>query len=296
MATDDLVVGIDIGGTKTHLLAARGGRAVADEIVPSIDWRTWNRERDPQTLADLVRRVAGAEPAATAIGAHGCDADWQCRQWESDLGGVLPGRIKVVNDSELMLPAAGYFSGIGVVSGTGSIAVARRPDGEMLVAGGWGWILGDEGSAAGIVREAARAVRASIDLGESGDPLVDALMSSLETDDPTKIGRLLNESRSAAIWGNYAGAVFDAAKAGSLLASQVIEEGGRSLAKLVALLIRRGADGRNVVIGGGVAVEQPMLLQAFRQSMLEIAPSSVITLLRKPPVTGALALAEHILR
>jgi glucosamine kinase len=295
-ADDDLVVGIDIGGTKTHLLAARSGKIIADEIVPSIDWRTWNRNSDPQTLADLIHKVAGGDPAAIAIGAHGCDTDWQCKQWEADLGALLPGRIKVVNDSELMLPAAGYFSGIGVVSGTGSIAVARRPDGEMLVAGGWGWILGDEGSAAGIVREAARAVRGSIDLGETGDPLVAALMSRLDTDDPTKIGRLLNDTRSAAIWGNYAGAVFDAAKAGSLLASHVIEEGGRSLAKLVALLITRGADGQNVVIGGGVAVEQPMLLQAFRQSMLEIAPLSVITLLRKPPVTGALALAEHILR
>jgi glucosamine kinase len=296
MAAEDLIVGIDIGGTKTHLLAATDGKIIADEIVPSIDWRTWNRNSDPKALADLIRKVAGKQPAAIAIGAHGCDADWQCRQWETDLGSLLGGKVKVVNDSELMLPAAGFFSGIGVVSGTGSIAVARRSDGEMLVAGGWGWILGDEGSAAGIVREAARAVRGSIDLGESGDPLVAALMSSLDTDDPTKIGRLLNDKRSAAIWGNYAGSVFEAAKAGSVLALRVIEEGGRSLAKLVALLIQRGADGQNVVIGGGVAVEQPMLLQAFRQSMLEIAPMSVITLLRKPPVTGALALAEHILR
>ncbi len=50
----------------------------------------------------------------------------------------LEGKIKVVNDPELLVPAAGFVTGIGVVSGTGSIAVARTADDEMLVAGGWG--------------------------------------------------------------------------------------------------------------------------------------------------------------
>ncbi len=54
------------------------------------------------------------------------------------------------------VPAAGYADGIGVVSGTGSIAVARTAEGRMLAAGGWGWILGDEGSAPALVREAAQ--------------------------------------------------------------------------------------------------------------------------------------------
>ena len=67
--------------------------------------------------------------------------------------------MQVVNDAELMVPAAGYFGGIGVVSGTGSIAVARTAEGHMLAAGGWGWILGDEGSAPALVREAAKAIR-----------------------------------------------------------------------------------------------------------------------------------------
>jgi glucosamine kinase len=296
MAVDgDLIAGIDIGGTKTHILVGRGDDIVSERVVPSVDWRSWDRRKDAVALSSLIRDVAGRDLAAIAIGAHGCDADWQCKQLEADLGDHLAGRIMVVNDSELLLPAAGYFSGIGVVSGTGSIAVARKTDGTMLVAGGWGWILGDEGSAAATVREAARAVRGSLDRGEAGDPLVEALMKALETSDPTKIGRLLNDTRSAVTWGRYADAVFEAAAQQSSLALRVINEGGQALAGLVGTLAARGADASNIVIGGGVVVEQPILLQAFEGAIASISPISKVTLLREAPVIGALALARHSL-
>lgn len=295
MIQSGLIAGIDIGGTKTHFLIGQSGKIVADKVVASADWRTWDRLKDAAALAALVRKVAGGEPAAIAIGAHGCDSDWHCRQMEADLGAKLEGRLKVVNDSELLVPAAGFDGGIGVVSGTGSIAVARTGTGDMLVAGGWGWILGDEGSAAALVREAARAIRASIDLGESGDPLVEGLMAKLETNDATKIGRLLNDVRGAAVWGSYAGAVFDAAARNSPLAIKVVNEGATALAGLVGILIARGADASHVVIGGGVVVEQPALFEAFREAMFAISPQSEVTLLLAPPVNGALALAERLL-
>ncbi len=294
MKQSDLIAGIDIGGTKTHVLIKDAGRIVADRVVASSDWRLWVREKDAVALATLIKDIAGGKLCATAIGAHGCDTDQHCRQLEADLAPMIEGRIKVVNDSELLVPAAGFVTGIGVVSGTGSIAVARTARDEMLVAGGWGWILGDEGSAAALVREAARAVRGSIDLGQTGDPLVGELMAKLETGDPTKIGRLLNETRSAAIWGGYANVVFDAANRGSVLANRVIKDGAESLAGLVRILINRGADARHVVIGGGVVVEQPRLFEAFVEAMSKVSPESEVTLLRAPPVTGALAIAERL--
>ncbi|MGV1792010.1 N-acetylglucosamine kinase [Rhizobium sp. A37_96] len=293
MKQADLIAGIDIGGTKTHILVKDSGRVIADKVVASTDWRIWDREKDAAALAALIKQTAGGKLFATVIGAHGCDTDLHCKQLESDLAPQLEGHIKVVNDSELLVPAAGFQSGIGVVSGTGSIAVARNADDEMLVAGGWGWILGDEGSAAALVREAARAVRGAIDLGQTNDPLIAELMAKLRIADPTKIGRLLNDTRSAAIWGGYADAVFGAARQGSPLANRVIREGANALAALIGVLIGRGADARHVVIGGGVVVEQPMLFDAFVDAMSNLSPASEVTLLRAPPVTGALAMAER---
>jgi N-acetylglucosamine kinase-like BadF-type ATPase len=293
----DLIAGVDIGGTKTRMMASRGGDIVADETVTTDTWRIRKVKTDAAVLASLVLSLCDGEaPAATVVGAHGCDTDDQCRAWQASLAPHLGGIVQVVNDSELMAPAAGRFGGIGVVVGTGSIAVARTPDGRMLAAGGWGWVLGDEGSAPSLVRDAARAVRGAIDRGAPDDPLTDALMRALGTDDPTMMGRLLNDTRSGVVWGQYASAVFTAADAGSPLAIGVIEDGAKALAALVGILIQRGADAGSVVAGGGVIAEQPRLVQAFRAAMAAVSPNSDVVVLRDPPVLGALALARRALQ
>jgi len=297
-----VIAGVDIGGTKTRVMLAQGGKPLGDRTVPTDSWRIRQVDPDGKALAGLVRGLcvegglAAEDLGAVVVGAHGCDTDAQCRQFQASLARYLPGIVQVMNDSELMGPAAGYFGGVSVVAGTGSIAVARTPEGRMLVAGGWGWILGDEGSAPALVRDAAKAIRRAIDAGDAADPLTDALMAELGTDDPTMLGRLLNDTRSAVTWGRYASAVFAAADAGSRLSQTVIAEGGAALAELVAILIKRGADATSVVAGGGVIVEQARLMEAFRTAMRGVSPESKVVLLREPPVMGALALAERVLQ
>jgi N-acetylglucosamine kinase-like BadF-type ATPase len=296
LVTQEIFVGVDIGGTKTRIMVCQGERTIADEVLVTESWRVREMESDATTLAGIVTNLCGGvAPAALAVGAHGCDTGEQCLRFQALLAERTGGAVQVVNDAELMVPAAGYVDGIGVVSGTGSIAVARTADGKMLAAGGWGWILGDEGSAPALVREAAKAIRHSFDRGEEGDPLIAALMRELDTDDQTKLGILLNETRGAAVWGRYANAVFDAANAGSALAVRVIREGGAGLAALVELLIERGANHALVVAGGGVISEQPMLMTAFVEAMAKVSPSSHVLLLREPPVLGAVALARRLL-
>jgi N-acetylglucosamine kinase-like BadF-type ATPase len=288
---------MDIGGTKTRVIAARKGVTLADETVATETWRTWRVGDDAEGLATLVKRVCGgAVPQSFAVGAHGCDSDQQCEELREALAARLPGaQVKVVNDSELLVPAAGYVSGIGVVSGTGSIAVARSREGHMLAAGGWGWILGDEGSAAALVREAAKAVRGAVDNERLDDPLVALLPAAVGTKEVTKLGRVLNEVRGAAEWGRFANVVFDAAAEGSPLAHKVIADGARALAELIGVLARRGADASVVVAGGGVITEQPLLWDAFRSAVAIVSPTSEAVLLRQAPVVGAVALAERAL-
>lgn len=290
-----LLAGVDIGGTKTRIMGRRGSSVLFDKTLVTDDWRIRQMDADAVKLAAIVMDLCGGSvPHAMAVGAHGCDTDEQCRRFQVLLSASLKTSVRVVNDAELMVPAAGYADGIGVVAGTGSIAVARTADGKMLAAGGWGWILGDEGSAAALVREAAKAIRRALDRGQDGDPLIGMLMREIGTDDQTKLGILLNETRGAAAWGRYANAVFDAANAGSLLASRVITEGGEGLAALVQLLIERGANASLVVAGGGVIAEQPMLMDAFVKAMASVSPASRVVLLREPPVIGAVALAGRM--
>ncbi|WP_221939031.1 BadF/BadG/BcrA/BcrD ATPase family protein [Mycobacterium sp. KBS0706] len=293
----NFVVGVDIGGTKTQLVVARDGITLADRTDATGSWRRHRLDEDAAALVAMVRDAAGgAEPAAIVVGAHGCDSTEQCQVFQELIAARTGGAVLVLNDSELLLPAAGQAMGISVIAGTGSIAVARLPDGSMLTAGGWGWFLGDEGSASGLVRDAARAVRDALDRGQALDPLAQALLGILDIDDPVRIGKTLAAEGSAAGIGRHAPALFAAAEGGSELARSVIEAGGQALALLVRRLVDRGAKGGCVVAGGGVITRQPRLMRAFEVAVAEQVPGWTVTLLATPPAFGAIRLAESLLR
>ncbi|SEQ01887.1 BadF-type ATPase [Faunimonas pinastri] len=292
-----IAVGIDIGGTKTEFAAANAGASLGAYRVATDDWRI----RVPQTDAHVLIRVTrdfvgGVDPAMIVVGAHGCDSAEDCEAFQAHLAEHTAASVLVLNDSELLLPAAGVEAGISVIAGTGSIAVARRPDATMMSAGGWGWFLGDEGSASGLVRDAAKALRSAMDKGETSDPLGSALLASLGITDPLTIGRAIMNEGSASKVGRHVHAVFAAAQQGSGLAASVIRDGGEALALLVDRLIGRGAVGGHVVAGGGVIARQPGLMEAFRQAVERVHPDWTVTLLTAPPVEGALSLATRLLR
>jgi glucosamine kinase len=288
------VVGVDIGATKTQIAVARDNAAPIERAVPTRAWRRRDDE-DPGALVALIRQVSPTEDLAVlVVGAHGCDNAAGCLELQHRLGLLTSAAVLVVNDAELLVPAAGFDHGIGVVAGTGSIAVARLPDRSMLVAGGWGWLLGDEGGAVGLVREALRAVRGALDSGETADPLIRQMQRTLGTDDPIQFGRKLLQAGAADAIGAHVSAVFAAVEAGSRLALTVVRDGGRALAKLVGQLVGRGAVGGHVVAGGGVITRQNALMSSFRESVAEFLPDWHVTLLTNPPVHGAVALARQI--
>lgn len=289
-----LIVGIDIGGTKTHLrLAPRDGGYDRDLIVQSPSWRTLDWGQDAERLLALVDQLAdGAQVASIGIGAHGCDDAAECKALENAVASRTSAKVAVVNDAELMPLALGLPGQIGVVAGTGSIAVCRPTPDRMMVAGGWGWIVGDEGSAAALVRQAVRVVTRHFDRGgDVSEPLAAAILGSLEVSSIPRLGSTLGQLRSAADVGLHAVAVFDAAKRGSLLADQVICEGGRMLAELATLLDERGAGAAHVVAGGTVIVEQPSLWEAFVAGLAQTSAHLTPHLFAGKPVEGACALA-----
>lgn len=286
-----MIVGIDIGGTKTHL-RGRSGDGERDLVLDTAAWRARCFANDAPALAALVCGLTEtAAPTAVVVGAHGCDTDADCARLQAQLAQHLDGIVLVLNDSELLLPATGTAAGIAVIAGTGSIAVGRSTDRQMVAAGGWGWFLGDEGSACGLVREAARAVRGALDAGGSLDPLGRTLLDALGIADPVQLGQALGALDSGAAIGRLAPIVFAVE---SPLASRVIAEGGRALALLAERLLERGVTAERVVAGGGVIVCQPRLFDAFRTALAEHAPTLRPVLLAGSPVSGAVRLASRL--
>ncbi|MEU6253769.1 BadF/BadG/BcrA/BcrD ATPase family protein [Streptomyces sp. NPDC047043] len=293
-----LVVGIDVGGTKTHLRACVGTELVADHVRSSSGWRP----HDPVAAAGWLAALAadalpqGARPATVAVGGHACETPRQCAQIRTALQLHFDAPALVVGDAELLAPAAGLDKGVGLVAGTGSVAVGRLADGTAVQVGGWGAVLGDEGGAAGLVREAARAAWAAHDRGEQPDELALGLVSAFGVAEVPALGDALESAQDvSAEWGRRAPVVFAAAEAGSALARTVIAEAGRSLAALVERLAARGVAVDDVVVAGGTILNQPALYDAFASALAAAVPGARPQPLRAPPVEGAVALARSIL-
>ncbi|MFJ8469764.1 BadF/BadG/BcrA/BcrD ATPase family protein [Streptomyces swartbergensis] len=292
------VVGIDVGGTKTHLRALAGGEHVVDRVSSSAGWRPHEPGAAAGRLAALVRDAlpAHARPSAVAVGAHACETPRQCEAIRAALQERLGVPALVVGDAELLVPAAGLDKGVGLVAGTGSVAVGRLPDGGPVQVGGWGAALGDEGGAAGLVREAARAVWAAHDRGEEPDALATGLVAAFGVAEVPALGAALEAATDvSAEWGRHSPVVFAAAEAGSPLARAVIADGGRALASLVVRLAGRGVAVDDVVVAGGTVLAQPALYEAFTSALAESLPAARPQPLRVPPVEGAVALARALL-
>ncbi len=292
-----LQIGIDIGGTKTHLRTYDASGMSRDLVLPTAEWRVREWDQDAASLLSVMERFAeGAPIASLAVGAHGCDDEAECLAFEAAFASRVPFPVKVVNDAELLPAALGLTEQIGLVSGTGSIAVCRTAKGRMLVAGGWGWIIGDDGSASGLVREAARAVALHLDYGGTDtEPLVQLLFHALDIPSAARIGTAVGCQGSAAALGSHAHIVFEAAEKGSLLARQVIRDGAKELADLVARLRHNGSVATTVVAGGSVIASQPMLANAFfEQISLRFGGRMTAKVYPGSPVEGACRIASSL--
>jgi N-acetylglucosamine kinase-like BadF-type ATPase len=163
-AARDLVLGVDGGGTTTvaWLAETDSGRVVGRGVAGPSNAKAVGPDAARAAL-DAAREAAfsdaGLAPASVAAACLGL-AGFDRPDDRALLTGWVEGwarRILTVNDAELVL-AAGTPEGwgIAVIAGTGSICVGKAPDGTTTRAGGWGHIIGDEGSAYGVAIEALR--------------------------------------------------------------------------------------------------------------------------------------------
>ena len=291
-----LLVGVDVGGTKVAIRAQTwSGETAADSVLPTTGWRVEPAADATAWLLDRIRAVLppGSSVEAVVVGAQRCNTDERAHALEAAFReqGVP---ATVVNDAMLVVPAAGVDEGLGVIAGTGSVAVGRTGGGRFLIAGGWGWVLGDEGGAVTLVREAARAALLGRDEGHEDAELLRRLEEAFDVTDADELTLAITEDPSPAHLGPAAPSVFAAADAGSAVAQRVIEHGAQALATLVDRLRQKGATGRVVVAGGGVMTGQRRLFDGFRERVVAAHPELEVRLLQAPPVAGALVLARRL--
>jgi glucosamine kinase len=184
-----LVVGVDGGGSKTHVIVANGrGKQLAELTGDASAVRPGEALASAEIIGALVRdALASAEitdrPSVLVAGVAGTGREKDRKALLRALQGeTLADEVTVVPDAEIALTDAFGADGAGIllVAGTGSVAFGRGPTGTFKRCGGWGPDCGDEGGGAWIGRRALSVVTSSTDEREPETRLVGALMTALE--------------------------------------------------------------------------------------------------------------------
>ncbi|MGO4432560.1 N-acetylglucosamine kinase, partial [Paenarthrobacter sp. RAF9] len=265
------VIGLDIGGTKTRGVRFENGMPVRDASAGSSNVQNVTREQAAANLAELFGSIGGGVVEEVYAGAGGIDTDEDAQALADLIAPHAPGaRITVVHDSRLLLAAGGASTGVAVIAGTGSAAWGRNDAGDEARAGGWGYLLGDEGSGYWLGREAVRHSLRRMNQGLEPDQLSRALLESCGVEEPGKLIALFHSPDTGRrFWAQQARLVVEAADAGDGVSLALVQQAGADLADLAEQAIRQlGLDGP-VILGSGLGMNVPKLQDAFKARLAD---------------------------
>ncbi len=295
------VIGIDAGGTKTvGLLADEDGQITTKARGGGANLVVHGELAVEKVLYQIIEDLEAPGPvSAICLGMAGVD-----RPEEKELmHGVLRRlgmrqAVHIVPDALVAL-VAGAPAGVGivVVAGTGSIAYGVDPAGETARSGGWGYLLGDEGSAFWLGHAAIRqGVRAADGRGPA-TTLFDRISQKLDLDVPDGLVKwFYDQELSRHRVADLASVVEEAANEGDDAASALLDQAAQHLARAGRSVARQleFEEPFPFVQAGGVFKACPSLY-ARLEAILDLPQARPIRL-EGEPAQGAVTLALGLLK
>ncbi len=181
--------------------------------------------------------------------------------------------------------------GIVIVSGTGSFCKGRNAAGEERYAGGWGPLIGDEGSGYDLAIEALTALARARDGRGPETALTEMILSHIKIRKTEELKKYLySPPKRRHILAGFARHVFAAAEQGDTVAAEILRTGGRRLAQLASPVVQQlfgTHDQFPVVLGGGALRENTILAYELTSEIKRLRPQADVFVSRLQPLTGA---------
>jgi N-acetylglucosamine kinase-like BadF-type ATPase len=305
--SDELVLGVDGGGSKT--VAWLAPRTADDGAEPLGTGRTGPGNPRSVGFAAAQQNIAAAvadafaaaglpssRVAAVCLGLAGAgraSEQEMMRDWVRQAG--LARQVFVTHDARITLAAGRAQHGIALICGTGSLAWGQNPLGMSARAGGWGYLLGDEGSGYAVALAGLRAAARAADGRGPETALLAALLDRLAADEPARlIERVYEPSMTRARIAGLAAAVFELAGTDPV-ATEIVRTAASDLAELVVTLAARlqlPAGAYDLILAGGILVHHPSLRDTLLERLHSAGWPPGRQCLVTEPVRGAVALAR----
>jgi N-acetylglucosamine kinase len=298
------VLGIDAGGTKTVcLLADSEGAIVSEGRGPGANLHTAGELAVEKVLHAAMETAIGDRditPAAICLGIAGVDREDEATAVRAIMRRIgYKSRVLVVNDALIGLVAGARDEpGIAINAGTGSIVYGRNAQFEAARAGGWGHMIGDEGSGYWIGRESLAAVMRAFDGRGPETRLAGDILSYFNVDDESRLPRIVYDRELPRVSVAALGPIAQrAAEQGDAVALRILERAAEELvlaARSVATRLEMRGDAFTFYLAGGVFRVVPWLVDELPRRLGEVAPRAQVQTLDEEPAVGAvwLALAE----
>jgi len=295
------VLGIDAGGTKTVcLLADDHGSVIAEARGVGANLQAAGELQVEKVLHQVMEEAIGDRlivPTAICLGIAGVDRPDDSAVVRAIMKRIgYKARVLVVNDALVALEAgAPRQPGVVVISGTGSICYGRNAAGEAARSGGWGYVLGDEGSGYWIGRAALRAVLRQADKRGPSTALTPMLLEHFGVEQPQGlIHEVYHTNLKPAAIGALARSVQSAFAVGDDAAIGILRAAANELESGALSVARRlGMVGQpfTFILAGGIFRAVPWLQEELQRRLPVAAPRSDVRLLDVEPAEGAVALA-----
>lgn len=293
-----IVVGVDAGGTSTVAAVSQDGELVRTHSGPPANPSVRGVEAASAEIAETIAdALDGALPHAIFVGAAGAARSEVSNQIEETLHSRFGGARVAVRDDAFIALRAGIPQGDGAVllAGTGSIAYAICGDSEFRC-GGYGFLLGDDGSGFAIGGAALKHLLRAAD----GRVLYDALCERVSQQADVReaadlLGKIYSSRHAVAFIASFAPMVLELAGEGERSSNKIVQSAALELSDLAKNVVKRSnlaESGASLVLSGSLLGQNSLLTFLLETRLKNDLPSMAIFKCDVEPYAGALAAAE----
>ena len=302
------LIGIDGGGTKTDCAISDlsgkiirkstgkpsnfliiGVEEAAENIFALIEENLFALEGDFSDVKQIVIGVAGAGREEDAMLLEKSFKDYSEQQ------GVHFKGVKIVSDAHVALEGAfPDSSGCILISGTGSILFGKDKDSKVHRVGGFGRLIGDEGSGYSIGRRALNAVTKEIDGRGQRTVITELLNNQIDSGVQDKlINKVYKEKLDVS---SIAKIVIKAAEQGDIVANKILNDESNELVLYIkAFLEKISTDKLNISFSGSLIDKRNFYSDLLKKKIKESLSIVKVVKSVSSPVQGAILLAKRII-
>lgn len=294
-------LGIDGGGTRTTAAVCNeNGEIIIKSVGKTINFYSVGLEISRRNLKeiinDIISKIGNITFAAAFVGCSALDSPADSETINALCGGIINAdKIRMDSDVYVALKSVDTDKPYCVaICGTGSMAIGEKENGKIIVKGGWGHIIGDEGSAYSIAVKSLKKCCTHSDANENS-PLSEIAKRFFNVSDFRKaIDIIYSPETSKDVIASFAADVGQLSENGDKEAREIILSEAKDFSETVLSLLKELQGCCLLSLYGGVFQHNKLFRKNFSDEIKKIYPGLKIELLDVAPEEGALRIARKM--